>query len=81
VARRTVARWLQWWREQFPQTPLWRAGGARFMPPVPQEQLPGGLIERFAGAAPEALMRLLAWLSPLTVRSALPGSIELGEGC
>jgi len=80
VARRTVARWLQWWREQFPRTPLWRAACARFMPPVPQEQLPGGLIERFTGAAPEALMRLLAWLSPLTVRSALPGWIELGEG-
>jgi hypothetical protein len=67
VARRTVARWLEWWREQFPRTPLWRAACARFMPPVPEERLPGGLIERFGGAAPEALMRLLVWLAPVTV--------------
>jgi hypothetical protein len=33
VCRRTVARWRDWWREQFPRTPLWRAGCARFMPP------------------------------------------------
>ena len=80
VARRTVMRWLDWWREQFPQTPLWRATCARFMPPVPEKELPGGLIERFTGAAPEALMRLLAWLSPVTVGSGQPCPIELHEG-
>jgi len=30
VARRTIARWRDWWREQFPLTPLWRAACARF---------------------------------------------------
>jgi hypothetical protein len=81
VARRTVVRWRVWWHEQFPMTPLWRAVGARFMPPVPEEQLPGGLVERFAGAAHEALMRLLVWLSPVTVRAGEPVAVELNEAC
>jgi len=80
VARRTVARWGEWWREQFPLTPLWRAACARFMPPLPTQSLPGGLLERFTGAAHEALTRLLVWLSPVTVRGGGPAAIELHEG-
>jgi hypothetical protein len=80
VARRTLQRWRRWWREQFPLTPLWRAGCARFMPPVPTEELPGELLRRFTGPAQEALMRLLLWLSPVTVHEA-PAVIELREGC
>jgi len=79
VARRTLARWRVWWREQFPLTPLWRAACARFMPPVPEALLPGELIERFTGPAQGALMRLLVWLSPVTVRSGQPVPIELHE--
>ena len=81
VARRTLARWRVWWREQFPLTPLWRAACARFMPPVPEAQLPGELIERFTGPAQGALMRLLVWLSPVTVRSGQPVSTPLHEAC
>ena len=39
VERRTLARWRDWWCEQFPKTPLWRAACARFMPPVSEVQL------------------------------------------
>jgi len=80
VGRRTLARWRDWWREQFSQTPLWRATCARFMPPVAEEHFPGGLIERFAGTVAEALMRMLVWLSPVTVRAGEPVVIELREG-
>lgn len=84
VARRTLARWRDWWREQFPATALWRAGCAQFMPPVPAHELPGALIPRFAGAPHEALMRLLVWLSPvtsrLTVGTGRPATIRLHEG-
>jgi hypothetical protein len=51
------------------------------MPPLPTQCLPGGLLERFTGAAHEALMRLLVWLSPVTVRGGGPAAIELHEGC
>ena len=80
VERRTLARWRVWWCEQFPLTPLWRATCARFMPPVPEAQLPGELIARFAGPAHEALMRLLVWLSPVTVGRGQPAAIKLHEG-
>ena len=79
VARRTLARWRVWWREQFPLTPLWRDACARFMPPVPEAQLPGELIERFTGAVQGALLRLLVWLSPVTVRSGQPVATPLHE--
>ena len=80
VARRTLARWRDWWHEQFPQTALWRAACARFMPPVSEVLLPGELIERFTGPAHEALMRLLVWLSPVTVGRGQPAAITLHEG-
>ncbi|EOV2687327.1 hypothetical protein ACODAR_001751, partial [Citrobacter freundii] len=78
--RRTLARWRHWWQEHFPKTPLWRATCARFLPPVPEEQLPNELITRFAGPTHEALMRLLLWLSPITVGRDRPAAIELHEG-
>ncbi len=79
VARRTLARWRDWWREQFPRTALWRAACTRFMPPVPEAQLPGELITRFTGPSHEALMRLLVWLSPVTVGLGQPAAIKLNE--
>ena len=79
VARQTLQRWQAWWIEQFPLTPLWRAACARFMPPVPQAQLPGELIARFAGPAHEALMRLLIWLSPVSVGRGRTVAIKLNE--
>jgi len=77
VPVRTVERWRQWWCAQFPLTPLWRAACARFMPPVLAERLPASLLERFAGSAPDCLMRLLVFLAPLTVSRP----ITLLEGC
>jgi len=65
---RTLERWRQWWRQQFPLTPLWQAACARFMPPVDKASLPASLLERYAGEAEEALLRLLHFLSPISVR-------------
>ena len=81
VARQTLQRWQAWWTEQFPLTPLWRATCARFMPPVLEAQLPGELITRFAGPAHEALMRLLIWLSPVSVGRGQAVAITLSEAC
>ena len=67
VPVRTLGRWRHWWREQFPLTPLWQVACARFMPPVQSKQIPGGLLERFAGEPAQRLMRLLLFLTPLTV--------------
>jgi len=72
---RTLQRWRQWWVQEFPLTPLWQAACARFMPPVAGDLFPAGLLERFAGQTGEALMRLLVFLSPITVRP-----VALNEG-
>ncbi|NEV65452.1 hypothetical protein G3446_27180 [Thiorhodococcus minor] len=69
VPMRTLRRWQRWWREQLPQTPLWRAAQGCFMPPVDWAQAPGSLLERFSGDALDALAALLRFLSPLTSRS------------
>ncbi len=71
VPVRTLQRWRRWWVDEFPLTPLWQATCARFMPPIALSELPESLIERFAGSAGESLMRLLLFLSPLTVRHPL----------
>ena len=67
VPVRTLHRWRIWWSQQFPLTPLWQAHGPRFMPPVTSNRLPAGLLERFSGDATGQMMRLLVFLSPLTV--------------
>ena len=72
----TLRRWRHWWQGEFPQTALWQAACARFMPPVATERCPVSLLERFAGNAEARLMRLLVFMSPLTVTP-----INLREGC
>ena len=67
VPERTISRWRHWWLQIFPTTPLWQAACARFMPPVQTAHLPCSLIERFTGVAAHKAMRLLAFLTPLSV--------------
>ncbi len=68
IPTRTILRWQTWWTELFPVTPLWQAHCARFMPSVATTDLPNSLIERFAGVTAESMLRLLTFLTPLTVR-------------
>lgn len=69
VPPRTLARWRQWWREIFPATTVWQAHSALLMPPVQSAELPAGLIARFTGATHEAMVRLLVFVSPLSVHT------------
>lgn len=68
VPARTLRRWRTWWTELFPTTPLWQIACARFMPPVAPDELPASLIERFTGSAAVSMLRLLAFLMPLSAR-------------
>jgi len=80
VARRTLKRWQAWWTEQFPLTPLWRATCARFMPPADVLGFPLTLLDRFTGSPADSLMRLLVFLSPVTLRGGEPAAFEVCEG-
>lgn len=64
---RTIRRWQTWWVHSFPMTPLWQTDCARFMPPVITDDLPASLIVRFMGSAAESMLRMLNFLTPLTV--------------
>jgi hypothetical protein len=75
VPVRTLQRWRQWWQERLPLTAFWQAASARFVPPVLATAMPGALLARFVGTAAESLLRMLVFLSPLTV-----ALITLGDG-
>ena len=67
VPVRTLQRWRQWWQERLPPSAFWQAASARFLPPIAAATLPGALLARFVGTAAESLLRLLVFLSPLTL--------------
>ena len=73
VDRRTVLRWQVWWKERFPRTTFWADACARFLPPLPREQLPATLLSAF-GLPPwalETIQKLLLFLSPTTLLAGL----------
>lgn len=72
VTRWTVERWRRWWLDDFVRTPCWRAGRARVMPAVNERELPGTLLERFAGELIDRLVAMLRFVSPLTVSGPGP---------
>jgi hypothetical protein len=66
VDRRTVQRWLRWWREVFTASAFWRNARAAFAPPVEPDRLPAALFKRFHGKAAERLIALLRFVAPVT---------------
>jgi hypothetical protein len=66
VSRRTVTRWLRWWRETFVSTAVWQVIRATLHEPAATDALPAALLERFAGDAESRLLLLLRSLGPLT---------------
>lgn len=67
--RRTISRWLVFWREHFPQTPFWKVARGRLVPVVELVALPRSLLESFSRTdeAYQDWGRLLKFLSPITI--------------
>ena len=76
VDARTLARWRQWWRATFAESPWWTAMRGRFVPPVPTTALPDALVRRFAGGNWEPLVALLRFVAPITTASDGTGLFE-----
>jgi hypothetical protein len=72
VPRRTVKRWLGWWRTAFLASALWQELRSRLLPPIDESRLPASLMER--ATPPSSLLGVARWLSPLTSGSAPNGS-------
>lgn len=73
VDRRTLQRWVEWWREHFATGPFWKGARALFMPPLSESELPVGLCEGFGIQRLKGLLKLLRWLSPVTTFSRVGG--------
>lgn len=65
VTRPTLTRWLSYFRQIFPCSQSWRRLSGRLMPPVAEDQLPGGLIERFVQTRGDPERGLTACLQSL----------------
>jgi hypothetical protein len=67
LTRPTLARWIRYFREQFPHSRCFQSIRGRLMPPVAVKRLPGSLIERFQKARGVHEAALLACLKTLAL--------------
>jgi hypothetical protein len=70
IDRRTLNRWQQWWHEVVPRTKFWRWERTKMTRPADDSAIAQQLVERFTIHSIESLMRLLIFLSPLSVKLA-----------
>jgi hypothetical protein len=70
VDRRTLKRWQQWWREDFPEEQFWKEARRRLFPSaLSADDLPRALTELFdVETSVRHLLRCLRYLSPATAR-------------
>ena len=72
ASARTVKRWRDWWQKDFQRTALWQSVREHFMPPLPADDLPQSLLERFQGpTCQERLEELLRFVRPLSTAAVI----------
>jgi hypothetical protein len=71
--RRTIARWLVFWRDRFPQTPFWKSARDRLMSLAENASLPSALLDAFLSRHRrcKGWTLLLKFLAPITIPGAL----------
>jgi hypothetical protein len=71
--RRTIARWLVFWRQHFPQTPFWKGARARLGALAEIVALPYDLVEAFLSRhdCDSGWTLLLKFLAPISIPGAL----------
>jgi hypothetical protein len=72
MARVTLERWCQWWRERLPTTGFWSRVRGEVPPTLEVDRLPQSLLAVFTGILRERVVRLLRLLGPVTTGS-FPG--------
>lgn len=73
IDERTLKRWRNWWLEEFTASGFWQAARARFMPLPREDRMPLSLVDAFGALRCEGMVKLLGFLSPITVPSAKGG--------
>lgn len=69
VPKRTIGRWLSWWRDRFGESALFVTLRGRISGEVQTDDLPACLVERFRGDAEAKLRAMLRLISPITTVS------------
>jgi hypothetical protein len=69
VSLATWKRWRQWWDEFFMTTSFWQSVNWSIPPPEREGPHPDSFFSVFQGTVEEKLLRILRFLSPLTVGS------------
>jgi len=70
LSRRTIARWVGWWRGEFATSGFWKQVRGQLRRPVAAERMPEGLLAAFTGEARERVLSLLRLLGPITSSTA-----------
>ena len=70
IDSRTLKRWRQWWLDNFVRSSFWKAGRARFMPPLCEQTLPLSLWLSFELQERDRLLAVLQFLRPITTPEA-----------
>lgn len=71
VDRRTLDRWILWWKEAFVDSPFWKQARSQFATRPDESRLPHSLWKAFGGhRGKDRMVKLLVFLSPLTVPGA-----------
>jgi len=63
IDRRTLKRWLAWWREIFVESGFWKGARSSFMPQVKAARMPLSLLEAFGGGHCKGMFKLLGFIS------------------
>lgn len=74
IDKRTLERWRAWWLENFVASPFWKSARAFFMPRLDKSILPLSLVEVFGAKQRDGMVRLLEFISPITVPGGLEGA-------
>ncbi len=75
VSRRTLRRWIRWWRETFGSSRFWLANQGLFARPVAGQALPSSLLLAFEslGEGWPQVLTVLRFLTPVTTGKGLAG--------
>lgn len=69
IDRRTLKRWLAWWRAVFVTSGFWKGARASFMPQVEATRMPLSLLEAFGAERRRGMFKLLLFIAPITTGS------------
>jgi hypothetical protein len=67
IDEKTLERWRTWWLGTFVESGFWKGAKGWLMPPVDEGRMPLSLVEAFRAQSREGMVKLLAFLAPITV--------------